>query len=256
MKKTIFGISFFVFWVVATAIFAGNSKQLENKSASAATHNSTNNPVVEHQQTTQPTASLSESKSPVSSAKTKTVASRNIENNTGNQTSDNQNSDNSLVEDTPTDTPTPTPVPTPTPTPLPQFSIVTPTPEPIPTPIPTVNNIALTATEVAKHNSAASCWMIISGKVYDVTTYVNSHPGGVQQILSGCGQDATAAFDAVHNSAGFAALVSFYIGDLNQLIPAQQNNQTITTTQPTPAPSPTQTPATRRSNNDDGGFDD
>ena len=74
---------------------------------------------------------------------------------------------------------------------------------------------ALTMSEVAKHSNGQSCWMVISGKVYDVTSYQNKHPGGSYNLLSFCGQDATSAFDSVHNSRGYSVLNSFYIGDLS-----------------------------------------
>ena len=51
-------------------------------------------------------------------------------------------------------------------------------------------------TEVSRHNSRLDCYMIISGKVYNVTSYVDSHPGG-DTILNGCGKDATASFQSV-----------------------------------------------------------
>lgn len=31
--------------------------------------------------------------------------------------------------------------------------------------------------EVAKHNSRESCWIIVHGKVYDVTEFLDEHPG-------------------------------------------------------------------------------
>jgi len=36
----------------------------------------------------------------------------------------------------------------------------------------------LSKTEVSRHNSSADAWIIVDGKVYDVTTYVDLHPGG------------------------------------------------------------------------------
>ncbi len=69
--------------------------------------------------------------------------------------------------------------------------------------------------DVAKHNSATDCWMAISGKVYDVTSYVDNHPGG-PAILKGCGQDATTIFNSVpkHSGKADSILPTYYIGDL------------------------------------------
>lgn len=52
--------------------------------------------------------------------------------------------------------------------------------------------------ELAQHNSADDCWMAIEGLVYDVTSYVSSHPGE-EQILLGCGKDATSLFNTKAN---------------------------------------------------------
>ncbi|KAJ5661947.1 mitochondrial cytochrome b2 [Penicillium maclennaniae] len=54
------------------------------------------------------------------------------------------------------------------------------------------------AAEVAEHNSARSCWVIIHGKVYDVTNFIADHPGGSKVILRLAGKDATEDFDPVH----------------------------------------------------------
>ena len=37
--------------------------------------------------------------------------------------------------------------------------------------------------EVAKHNSADSCWLVIDGEVYDVTSFLQEHPGGKRVLL-------------------------------------------------------------------------
>nr|GAT45009.1 predicted protein [Mycena chlorophos] len=51
---------------------------------------------------------------------------------------------------------------------------------------------------VAQHNSRESCWIIVHGKVYDVTEFLDEHPGGSKIILKYAGKDATAEYDPIH----------------------------------------------------------
>ncbi|KAI1456278.1 hypothetical protein F4805DRAFT_233317 [Annulohypoxylon moriforme] len=56
----------------------------------------------------------------------------------------------------------------------------------------------LDAAEVAKHNTPSSCWIVISGKVYDVTQYLQHHPGGAAILAKQGGRDATSEFRTIH----------------------------------------------------------
>ncbi|KZT72246.1 hypothetical protein DAEQUDRAFT_809145 [Daedalea quercina L-15889] len=56
----------------------------------------------------------------------------------------------------------------------------------------------LSGKEVAQHNTAESCWIIVHGKVYDVTEFLPEHPGGSKIILKYAGKDATAEYDPIH----------------------------------------------------------
>ncbi|KAL5482343.1 hypothetical protein ACEPAI_8937 [Sanghuangporus weigelae] len=58
--------------------------------------------------------------------------------------------------------------------------------------------MVLSLDEVAKHNSAKSCWVIIKNKVYDVTDFLPEHPGGAKIILKYAGKDATEAYEPIH----------------------------------------------------------
>ena len=60
------------------------------------------------------------------------------------------------------------------------------------------NSKPLNGDEVATHTSRDSCWVIISGKVYDVTDYLDKHPGGSQILLQYAGKDATAMYEPIH----------------------------------------------------------
>lgn len=52
--------------------------------------------------------------------------------------------------------------------------------------------------EVQKHNTKEDCWVIIHNKVYDVSDFVDEHPGGSAIILKYAGKNATKAFDPIH----------------------------------------------------------
>ena len=93
-------------------------------------------------------------------------------------------------------------------------SIVTQPPAPTSTPSTTI-----TATQVATHNNASDCWLIISGSVYDVTNFLAMHSGGPGQIIPYCGQDATVAFDTKggrgsHSQNAVNILSQYYVGTL------------------------------------------
>jgi hypothetical protein len=56
----------------------------------------------------------------------------------------------------------------------------------------------LSARQVEQHNSRESCWIIVSGNVYDVTSFLDAHPGGSSIILKYAGKDATEAYEPIH----------------------------------------------------------
>ncbi|CAA0832039.1 Cytochrome B5-like protein [Striga hermonthica] len=71
-----------------------------------------------------------------------------------------------------------------------------------------------TKAEVSLHNRRTDCWIIIKNKVYDVTPYVEEHPGG-DAILAHAGDDSTEGFfGPQHATRVFDMIEDFYIGDL------------------------------------------
>jgi predicted heme/steroid binding protein len=52
--------------------------------------------------------------------------------------------------------------------------------------------------EVARHNTAESAWVIVRGKVYDITNFLSKHPGGREMLLLSAGRDCTDLFQCYH----------------------------------------------------------
>jgi L-lactate dehydrogenase (cytochrome) len=59
----------------------------------------------------------------------------------------------------------------------------------------------VTADQLAHHSDKQSCWLAIDGTVWDVTSFVDKHPGGAKLILKLAGQDATEEYNTFHNSS-------------------------------------------------------
>jgi cytochrome b involved in lipid metabolism len=49
------------------------------------------------------------------------------------------------------------------------------------------------------HNTVSDCWSVVSGNVYNLTSYVSTHKGGAGVIEAICGKDGTKAFTGQHN---------------------------------------------------------
>nr|AAT84461.1 cytochrome b5 isoform Cb5-D [Vernicia fordii] len=85
--------------------------------------------------------------------------------------------------------------------------------------MPTLTKL-FTMQEAAQHNTKEDCWIVIDGKVYDVSSYLDEHPGGDDVILSTIGKDATDDFeDAGHSKSAREQLESFFIGELDPSVP-------------------------------------
>ncbi len=80
----------------------------------------------------------------------------------------------------------------------------------------TISVKTYTYTEIAKHNNRNDCWLVIDNNVYNVTGFIDNHPGG-KDILKGCGKDATGMFarekEHKENSAN-SLLPPYLIGTL------------------------------------------
>uniref|UniRef100_A0A7S4WIP6 Cytochrome b5 heme-binding domain-containing protein n=1 Tax=Alexandrium monilatum TaxID=311494 RepID=A0A7S4WIP6_9DINO len=57
---------------------------------------------------------------------------------------------------------------------------------------------SFTAAEVSRHKTRGDCWVILHGRVLDLSSFLSQHPGGELAILTFAGRDATAEFDMIH----------------------------------------------------------
>ena len=76
--------------------------------------------------------------------------------------------------------------------------------------------------EVAEHCKENDCWIIINGKVYNVSAFLSEHPGGPEIILDLAGKDATEDFeDTGHSPAARETLKKFYVGEAEGAAPVR-----------------------------------
>ncbi|PSS31779.1 Nitrate reductase [Actinidia chinensis var. chinensis] len=68
--------------------------------------------------------------------------------------------------------------------------------------------------EVKKHTSIDSAWIVIHGHIYDCTRFLKDHPGGADSILINAGTDCTEEFDAIHSDKAKKLLEDYRIGEL------------------------------------------
>lgn len=73
----------------------------------------------------------------------------------------------------------------------------------------------ISVSDVKLHNSDSDCWVIIHGKVYDVTKYLDDHPGGPEIIMDVAGKDVSGDFeDTGHSDDARQQLKDLFIGDV------------------------------------------
>ncbi|RAL38745.1 hypothetical protein DM860_013426 [Cuscuta australis] len=83
---------------------------------------------------------------------------------------------------------------------------------------PFFNNTAAAKTfsmsEVKKHNTKHSAWVVVHGHVYDCTRFLNEHPGGSDSILIIAGTDCTEEFDSIHSDKARRLLEDYRVGEV------------------------------------------
>jgi cytochrome b involved in lipid metabolism len=80
-----------------------------------------------------------------------------------------------------------------------------------------VTRVYYTMDEVRRHNSMESAWVVAGDAVYDVTTYLSQHPGGMQSLLKRAGgvRDCTEDF-LFHGKSARKLWAKYRIGTLQR----------------------------------------
>ncbi|CAK5115379.1 unnamed protein product [Meloidogyne enterolobii] len=61
--------------------------------------------------------------------------------------------------------------------------------------------------ELSKHCSEHDCWILLFDTVYDVTRYLEFHPGGIPQLMRAAGSDATELFNELHRWVNYKSML-------------------------------------------------
>ena len=65
--------------------------------------------------------------------------------------------------------------------------------------------------EVSRHDTREDGWMVIYDKVYDITEFLEQHPGGEDVLMEYLGYDATMAFRGVGHSRAAVKMLDRYL---------------------------------------------
>ncbi|KAL4369439.1 hypothetical protein GQ457_05G001020 [Hibiscus cannabinus] len=97
--------------------------------------------------------------------------------------------------------------------------------------------------DLVQHKDRNDCWLLISGKVYDVTQFLEEHPGGDEVLIAVAGKDATDDFEDIGHSDDARELMEKYcIGEIDSTtVPLRDTGKPRTST-----------PVTNQLNNDPG----
>lgn len=87
--------------------------------------------------------------------------------------------------------------------------------------IPSIKKIS--ASEVAQHISRDDLYIVIHKMVYNISSFINEHPGGEEVLFDVAGQDATDAFEDVgHSDEARDILKKLLVGELEGIIKMEQ----------------------------------
>jgi len=83
--------------------------------------------------------------------------------------------------------------------------------------------ITLTQAEITRHNQDGDCWIIVDDNVYNVSRYLQVHPGLATTIWPYCGRDGTVGYDTKdagrpHTRTADSLLTQYLLGPVGATI--------------------------------------
>jgi len=75
-------------------------------------------------------------------------------------------------------------------------------------------NSSFTLSQAKQHSTRKDCYLIVKNNVYNVSSYISSHPGGKRNITSRCGTEVTGIFAQIHSNRAWDLLAKYKIGTL------------------------------------------
>ncbi|KAK9885989.1 hypothetical protein WA026_014775 [Henosepilachna vigintioctopunctata] len=81
--------------------------------------------------------------------------------------------------------------------------------------------------EVKKHCDNKSAWIVVQNNIYDITSFLNEHPGGEEVLLEQSGKDASDPFEDVgHSSDARELMIRYKVGEIieSERKPVKQKN--------------------------------
>ena len=67
------------------------------------------------------------------------------------------------------------------------------------------STVPLTWDEISQHNTKNDCWVVVDGVVYDMTDFLDDHPGGKRLPVKHSGKDVTEIWNSFHGEAACSA---------------------------------------------------
>ncbi|CAM0136679.1 hypothetical protein VKS41_003487 [Umbelopsis sp. WA50703] len=75
----------------------------------------------------------------------------------------------------------------------------------------------LSLAQIAAHNTKKDIYVAVHNKVYNVTDFIEEHPGGEEVLLDEAGKDATESFEDIgHSDEAREILEKYYVADLDE----------------------------------------